>query len=78
MPGSIWTPQGEVPTAERGVEPLTRQEIIVFSQMQEVAQHHDIELRCRRCDRSITGQNNDSSKVLAVSCQCRELRYDGR
>lgn len=78
MPGSLWTPTGERPIAERGVEPVTRDEIITLSKMHEVAFNHDIVMLCKRCDRPFTGNNNASSKVLAIQCLCRELRFDGR
>lgn len=78
MPGSLWTPQGEVPTAERGVEPVSREEIIILSKMHEIAFNRDIEMRCKRCDRSFQGNNNASSKVLTIECLCRQLRFDGR
>lgn len=78
MPGSLWTPQGEVPTMERGITPITREEIILLSKLQEFAVRHDIVIFCKRCERNVSGQNNDSSKVLSVSCQCREWRFDGR
>lgn len=57
------------------IEPLTREEIIVFSQMHEIAQRRKIELRCMKCGGSFTGHNNDSTAVLSVQCKCRELRY---
>lgn len=78
MAGSLWTPQGEVPTRERGIEPLTRDEIVTLSKMHEVAFNHDLVIFCKRCEHALSGQNNGSSKVLEVSCQCRSLRYDGR
>lgn len=75
MAGAIWTPDGMVDTREKGVEPVTREEIIILSKMHEIAQRLGITVNCRRCDHSFTGQNNDQSKVLSVSCRCRELRY---
>lgn len=78
MAGSLWTPAGEVPTAERGVEPITRDEIITLSKMHEICFNHDLVIFCKRCERAISGQNNGHSKVLTVSCLCRELRHDGR
>lgn len=74
---SLWTPDGMVPT-ERDVEPLTRDEIITLSKMQEIAFKHQLTIFCRKCEKMMAGQNNGSSKVLTLQCQCRQLRYDGR
>lgn len=75
---TMWTPQGEVPLREKGVETLSREEIIVLSKMHEIAHHRQLSIVCMRCNVSMTGKNNDTSKVLAIGCQCRELRFDGR
>lgn len=74
---AIWTPEGMVSTSERGVEAVTREEIIILSKMHEVAQRLGISVVCKRCDSAFTGRNNDSPniKTLAVQCQCRELRF---
>lgn len=76
--GSLWTPGGEHPVQERGVEPVTRDEIITLSKMQEICFNHDLTIFCRKCEKMIAGQNNGNSKVLTLQCQCRQLRYDGR
>jgi hypothetical protein len=79
MPNSLWTPDGMVPLAERGVTPVTRREIIMLSELHEFAFNNELTgLVCKRCDHEVRGQNNDSSKVLTVACQCREWRFDGR
>lgn len=78
MSGSLWTPQGEVRTAERGIEPVRRDEIITLSKMHELCFNHDLVIFCKRCEAVLHGQNNDSSLVAEVSCQCRTLRFDGR
>lgn len=75
---AIWTPEGTVSTAEKGVQPVTRDEIITLSKMHEVAHHiGDIVVLCRRCDSAFIGRNNDSPDIqkLSVECKCRELRY---
>jgi hypothetical protein len=76
--GSIWTPDGEVPLKEKDVLPLTRRQIIMLSELHEFAHYNGITIFCKRCEQPVTGQNNDSSQVLSVSCQCREWRFDGR
>lgn len=77
MPGSLWTPEGMVSTRERGVQDVTREEIIILSKMHEVAQRLGITVVCKRCDTAFTGRNNDSPDVqtLSVECHCRQLRY---
>lgn len=72
---ALWTPDGMVSTREKDVEALTREEIIIFSKMHEVAQRLHIVLLCKACDKPFVGQNNDTSKTLSVSCGCRELRF---
>lgn len=74
----LWTPTGFVETAEKDVVPVDRQEIILLSHLQEFAYKHQINIFCKRCEQPIRGQNNDSSKTLAVACQCREFRYVGQ
>lgn len=76
--GSIWTPGGEHPVQERGVESLTRDEIITLSKMQEICFNRELTIFCRKCEKLMAGQNNGNSKVLTLQCGCRELRYDGR
>lgn len=78
MPGSLWTPSGEVPTQERSVESLSRDEVITLSKMHEICFNRQLVIFCKRCEKALSGQNNGNSKVLAVNCQCRELRFDGR
>lgn len=72
---SLWTPTGEVLTAEKDVVPVTRNEIILLSHLHEFAAKHQINIFCKRCEKLITGQNNDDSKRLSVACQCREFRF---
>ena len=74
---SIWTPDGEISTEQKGVVEVTRQDIIMLSQLQEFAYNHQINIFCKRCEKPIRGQNNDNPdiKTLSVSCQCREFRY---
>lgn len=74
----LWTPDGEVPLREKDVTPVTRQEIITLSHFHEFAQRHNITVVCKRCDTAITGANNGNSRLLSVSCKCREWRFDGR
>lgn len=74
-PKTMWTPEGEVPLAEKDVIPITRNDIILLSKLHEFAQQHDIAVVCRKCDRSIGGHNNDTVQYLSVACQCREFRY---
>lgn len=63
--------------SERGVEKVTRDEIITLSKMHEIAQNHHMTLVCKRCDKAFTGQNNDNPNVqtISISCHCRELRF---
>jgi hypothetical protein len=75
---TLWTPQGEVTTQEKDVTPITRDEVITLSKMHEIAFRHGMSLVCKRCDHAFTGQNNDQSRVLSISCQCRQLLFDGR
>ncbi len=75
--GKLWTPGGEVIT-ERDVEPLTRDEVITLSKMQEICFNHELTIFCKKCERLIYGQNNGGSQVLTLRCGCRELRFDGR
>lgn len=71
----LWTPTGEVSTREKDVLPLTRDEIITLSKMHEIAHKFQMNIFCKRCEKPFSGQNNDSSPFLSVSCQCRELRF---
>lgn len=75
---SLWTSEGEVPLDQKDVVHVTRPEIIMLSNLHAFAAKHQINIFCKRCAKAITGQNNDSSKVLAVACQCREFVFDGR
>lgn len=50
-------------------------ERVTFIRMHEIAFKNGISLVCQKCDGAITGSNNGSSTVLAVSCQCREWRF---
>lgn len=52
--------------------PMDRQ---TFARFHEIAHKHNLSVVCRRCDSAVTGQNNDSTKVAAVACQCREWRF---
>lgn len=75
---SLWTADGEVPLTQKDVIPVTREDIILLSKLHEFAFKHQINIFCKRCSKAIQGQNNDSSKLLAVACQCREWVFDGR
>lgn len=75
---ALWTPTGMVNTREKDVEGLTREEIILFSKLHEMGHKFKFSVVCQFCDTAFTGQNNDQSKVLAIACQCRELRFDRR
>ena len=75
--GKLWTPGGDV-MVNKETESLSRGEIIILSKMHEIAHHRRMAVTCMDCGQSFTGQNNDSSKVLAIACACRELRFDGR
>ena len=78
MPKTLWTPGGMHALEEKDVVPLTHREVIMLSELHEFAFNHKLRIICCKCDNQITGQNNDSSKVLSVQCQCREFRFDGR
>lgn len=65
---------------ERGVEEVTRDEIITLSKMHEIAANRHMTLVCQHCDSAFTGRNNDApnTPALAISCKCRELRFTRR
>jgi hypothetical protein len=75
---SLWTPTGEKRLEEKGVSPVTRKEIIMLSELHEFAFKQELNVFCKRCEQPIRGQNNDSSRLLAVECQCRTWIYDAR
>lgn len=74
---SLWTPEGMVPLAQKGIVPISRQEIILLSKLHEFAQTHGVMLVCQRCDGSIGGSNNGTGTTLSVACKCREFRFSG-
>lgn len=76
MSSRLWTPQGMVNT-EKGIEEVSREEIIILSKMHEVAQNRRISVVCKDCNSAFTGQNNDDPNIafLQVGCQCRLLRH---
>lgn len=63
--------------SERGVEEVSRDEIITLSKMHEIAANRGISVVCKACDHAFTGKNNDNpnAQTLSISCNCRELRY---
>lgn len=73
--GSLWTMDGEVPLRERDVIPLTEREVRMLSWLHQWAADQQVNIFCKRCESPITGQNNDSTKEVSVSCGCREWRF---
>lgn len=73
----MWTPDGEVPLQEKDVIQINQKELILLGHLHEFAQKYQISIVCKRCDGSITGNNNDSpdNRTPSVSCQCREWRF---
>lgn len=68
--------EGEHSLEEKDVIRVTRKEIEMLSWLHLFSATHQINIFCKRCERPITGANNDSTTSLVVSCQCREWRYD--
>lgn len=71
--GSLWTMDGEVPLRERDVIPLTEREVRMLSWLHQWAADQQVNIFCKRCERPITGANNDDPNIRSVSvaCQCR-------
>jgi hypothetical protein len=44
--------------------------------MHTVAQHHEIQLVCRRCHQPFHGENTGHESHPRLACSCREIRYD--
>lgn len=75
---SLWTPGGERPIAEKQVIKIVDPMILrMLSWLHKWANDQDINIFCKKCEKPIYGQNNDSSAIVAVSCQCREWRWAG-
>lgn len=73
MAKSLYIPgQGEVSLEPKESIPVSRKEIEMLSWLHQFAFQQQINIFCKRCEKPITGQNNDSSPVLRVACQCRE------
>lgn len=72
---SLWTPEGEKLLSEKNVTPVPREELAFWTALHDYAFKYNLSIVCRSCNSAITGQNNDSAKVLAVACQCREFRF---
>lgn len=62
---------------EKSVRMLNPKEVRMLADLHEWAHHEQVNIFCKRCERPITGHNNDSpgQKFVSVSCQCREWRY---
>lgn len=72
---SLYIPgEGEVSLEQKDVIPINIKELRMLADLHEFAHKHQINIFCKRCERAITGQNNDSEpdKRPSVSCQCRE------
>lgn len=62
--------------AEKDVIPVTNpMERQTFARFHEIAHRHEFTVVCQRCNSALTGQNNDSTQVMAVACSCREWRF---
>jgi hypothetical protein len=73
---SLWTPEGEQALHEKNVVAVPPgREMNQWADLHFLADKYNLSIVCRSCNHGITGQNNDSSKILAVACQCREWRF---
>lgn len=75
MARGLWTPDGEVPIQEKDVVPITRRELSLLADLHEFAGRHKLIILCPKCDHSLTGHNNGTSRFPSVACQCREFRF---
>lgn len=71
---SLWTPDGEVSMRERDVIELKPQEVRMLSWLHAWAHEQQVNIFCKRCEKPITGANNDdpAAKAVTVQCQCRQ------
>jgi hypothetical protein len=74
-PQGILLPDGSLAGVEKDVIPLREQEVRMLAWLHEWAHHQQVNVFCKKCEKAITGQNNDSSPYVSVSCQCREWRF---
>lgn len=73
---SLYIPgEGEHLLEEKDVVHISRRDLVMLSWLHEWAANQQINIFCKRCERPISGANNDSTKHPSVSCQCREWRY---
>lgn len=75
--GKLYIPGQGVKWAAPDVIPISRQELQLLSLLHEFAVKHEINIFCKRCEKAITGQNNDTDRQPSVACACREWRYGG-
>jgi hypothetical protein len=76
----LWTPQGEVPLAEKDVQFLTQHQLVMLSFLHEWAYKFQLTITCKRCNSAVVGRNSDADikagKHASVACQCTEWLYD--
>lgn len=62
---------------EKDVIPLKVEEMRMLSWLHEWAHYQQVNIFCKRCEKPILGQNNDTpgERSVSVSCSCREWRY---
>lgn len=72
---TLWTPDGFVGIREKQVIPINLPILRMLSWLHEWAANMEINIFCKRCEKAIRGQNNDSSKTFSVSCECREWKF---
>lgn len=75
--GSLWTPGGEIPLRQKDVIPLSREEIVTFAELDQIARRYKLQLTCLKCDKPILGVDNARAEqnTLSVACNCREFRF---
>lgn len=52
--------------------PLSRRELIMFSQLHEWAVREGVTVVCKACDSAITGANSGHEPNPSIACKCRE------
>lgn len=75
MPGSLWTPDGEVSVKEKDVIRITRDELGMLAMLDRFSRKHGLMIICPHCDKSLLGKNNGQERTPSVACGCREFRF---
>lgn len=73
---AIWTPDGDI-TTHQNIDRATADEMRLLMNLHKVAQKFGFSVNCTRCGGAIVGMNaSPNSKLMSVSCGCREIRAE--